>query len=154
MATTQVARSPRRFGWWALVPLSLAAVAVTVPYLWMHGLPVAAFALKRGFAVICHQRPERSLWIFGAPVAVCARCLGIYVGAAAGLLLRASRRVAIWWLVVAAMLNAADAVTELAGWHGNRVGVRFALGIGLGAATGALISSAMAEVPPYGTRVR
>ena len=28
----------------------------------------------------CHQRPERSFWIFGYPVALCCRCLGFYIG--------------------------------------------------------------------------
>ncbi len=33
-------------------------------------------------SVICHQRPERSFHLFGAQLAVCARCAGIYAGAA------------------------------------------------------------------------
>ena len=28
----------------------------------------------------CHQRPERSFWIFDYPVALCCRCLGFYLG--------------------------------------------------------------------------
>ena len=84
-------------GWngWALAPIALVAAVLAVPYFQMHGFLPIAFALQRGFALVCHQRPERSFWIFGAPVAVCARCLGIYLGAAIGLLFRTSRRVAI-----------------------------------------------------------
>lgn len=33
---------------------------------------------------ICHQRPERSFHIDAAQLPVCARCLGIYAGAAIG----------------------------------------------------------------------
>jgi uncharacterized membrane protein len=33
---------------------------------------------------ICHQRPERSFHIEAAQLPVCARCLGIYAGAAIG----------------------------------------------------------------------
>ena len=33
-------------------------------------------------SVICHQRPERSFHLLGAQLPVCARCLGIYAGAA------------------------------------------------------------------------
>ncbi len=29
---------------------------------------------------VCHQIPSRSLHVFGYPLAVCARCLGIYLG--------------------------------------------------------------------------
>jgi hypothetical protein len=32
--------------------------------------------------MICHQRPERSFQLFAVPMPVCARCTGIYVGAA------------------------------------------------------------------------
>src|SRR4029078_2491377 len=34
-------------------------------------------------AVICHQLPERSFHLAGFQLPVCARCLGIYAGAAA-----------------------------------------------------------------------
>ena len=71
----------------------MAAAAV----LWAAALPTAAYAASRpagggwhvfGLAVyalgsaICHQQPERSFEAFGAQIPVCARCLGIYVGAA------------------------------------------------------------------------
>src|SRR5258708_567289 len=67
---------------------------------WALLLPAAAFAASRpeaasspvvGLAVlmvyeigrlICHQRPERSFFLFGAQLPVCARCAGIYAGAA------------------------------------------------------------------------
>jgi hypothetical protein len=32
--------------------------------------------------MVCHQRPERSFSLFGAQLPVCARCTGIYAGAA------------------------------------------------------------------------
>lgn len=38
------------------------------------------------FHQICHQLPERSFSLFGHPLAVCHRCLGIYFGFATGLL--------------------------------------------------------------------
>ena len=78
--------------WWAIAPLLLTAAAVCAPYWSTHGALPSYFALQRAFSLICHQRPERSFWIFGAPVAVCARCLGLYIGAAIGLLDRKSTR--------------------------------------------------------------
>ncbi len=106
-------------------------------------------ALERGFAIVCHQRPERSFWILGAEMAVCARCLGIYLGAAVGLLFRTSRRIALRLLIAAAAVNLLDAMTELAGLHGNWLAIRFVFGLLLGAAATLLISSSVsrAETP-------
>jgi uncharacterized membrane protein len=39
------------------------------------------------FSPICHQIPERSFFLRGFPLAVCGRCLGIYAGFLAGLVL-------------------------------------------------------------------
>ncbi len=39
------------------------------------------------FAPLCHQIPSRCFFIFGHPLAVCARCLGIYLGFLIGLLI-------------------------------------------------------------------
>jgi uncharacterized membrane protein len=38
-------------------------------------------------SLICHQRPERSFYIDAAQLPVCARCLGLYAGAALGVLI-------------------------------------------------------------------
>lgn len=138
-------RPDRRLALAALLPLALALAAVSAPFLVTHRFPALGFALSRAFALICHQRPERSFWIFGAQVAVCARCLGVYLGAAIGLMCRTSRRVALRLLAAAAVFNLADAAAELSGLHGNWLAVRFALGIWLGAAGGILISAAVLE---------
>jgi uncharacterized membrane protein len=130
-----------------LAPLLLVAGVLAAPYFLTHGFLLMGFVLHHGFALICHQRPERSFWIFGAPVAVCARCLGIYLGAAIGLLLRTSRQVAMNILIAAATMNVLDVVAELAGLHGNWLAVRLLLGLALGTASGLLISSAVACLP-------
>jgi uncharacterized membrane protein len=43
---------------------------------------LVAIALYTGCSAICHQRPERSFQLFGHQMPVCARCTGIYLGAA------------------------------------------------------------------------
>ena len=67
--------------------------------LWAASLPIAVYAAKRADAapsassifaltvyqigsLICHQRPERSFHLASLPLPVCARCTGIYAGAA------------------------------------------------------------------------
>ena len=121
-----------RWSWWTLVPLTFVAAVIAAPYFLTHGLLAMGLALERGFAIVCHQRPERSFWIFGAEMAVCSRCLGIYLGAAAGLLFRTSRRMALRLLIAAAAVNLFDAMTELAGWHGNWLAARVCLRITAG----------------------
>lgn len=77
--------------WW------LSAVAL----LWSAALPTAALGASTGRApwawlapivygighVVCHQRPERSFAWASAVWPVCARCSGIYAGAAVGAVL-------------------------------------------------------------------
>ena len=128
------------------MPLALASAAIATPSLLEHS-PALAFALRRGFALVCHQQPERSFFLFGGSVAVCARCLGIYVGASAGLLVRVSRQVARRSLIAAAAFNVVDGFWEFAGMYGNWSGTRFALGIALGMAGATLVMSPEPDSP-------
>jgi uncharacterized membrane protein len=73
--------------------LIVLLACVLLPVLWLAALlaaPAAAFggpASGLTYALgslICHQRPERSFHIFGAQMPVCARCVGLYAGAATG----------------------------------------------------------------------
>jgi uncharacterized membrane protein len=59
-------------------------VIFLAPYLKSQasGLNIFAYAV---FEPICHQIPARSLFLFGHPLAVCARCLGIYFGFLGGM---------------------------------------------------------------------
>jgi len=127
-------------------PLAIAAAACAVP--WMMGrVPEFAFALQHAFALVCHQQPERSFFLFGGSVAVCARCLGIYVGAAIGLLIRIQRRVAMQLLFLAVFANAADWFAEITGLHSNWIHVRFVLGIALGTAAAMLVAASTTHAP-------
>jgi len=52
------------------------------PYLQAHGyensLVIKIYYLL--FKLICHQKPERSYFIWGYQMPVCVRCFGIYLG--------------------------------------------------------------------------
>jgi uncharacterized membrane protein len=131
--------------WYAIVPATLAVIAIAVPWL-MARTPEIAFVLQRGFALVCHQHADRSFVLFGGTVAVCARCLGIYLGAAAGLLVLIPRCFAWRLLTAAAALNLVDWLAELAGLHGNWMFARFGLGIILGATAAMLVTASIDEV--------
>ena len=61
--------------------LLLAPVAAARPQSATIGYPFALVMYAAG-SVICHQRPERSFHLLSVQLPVCARCLGIYAGAA------------------------------------------------------------------------
>ena len=63
------------------VALQLATYASSRPY-----PPTPVYLLSFGTylvgSLLCHQRPDRSFFLWGSQMPVCARCLGIYAGAA------------------------------------------------------------------------
>jgi len=61
------------------------AAIVAAPYLRSRGLGQAGW-FYACFAPLCHQIPDRSFFLWGFPLAVCARCFGIYTGFAAGVI--------------------------------------------------------------------
>src|SRR6185436_8604187 len=64
---------------WALIlPLAPFAVQAPASRLW-YALAFSAYAIGSG---ICHQLPARSFHLWSMQMPVCARCTGIYVGAA------------------------------------------------------------------------
>jgi uncharacterized membrane protein len=64
----------------ALLAAGWLALIVAAPIL---PIPIAGALYAMG-SFICHQRPERSFHLFTAQLPVCARCAGIYAGAACG----------------------------------------------------------------------
>ena len=66
------------------VPTGTAAIwsgATLIPPLF-HALgihPLAGMLVHACYSPLCHQIPERTLFLFGAPMAVCARCAAIYM---------------------------------------------------------------------------
>lgn len=123
---------PRR---WALP--ALAALLISAGLLpWLLALrPAWSSALFPVFRAICHQRPERTLTILGAPMVVCSRCAGLYLGLALGVVLPLPRRLLPHGraLVIAAVaLATLDVLTQDLGLHAPFHPVRLATGVLLG----------------------
>jgi len=68
----------------ALLALGFAAGVFLAPVLDRAG-SLWGGALRIFYAPACHQMIERSLTLGGHPLAVCARCTGLYLGGVAGL---------------------------------------------------------------------
>ena len=138
----------------AFALLALALLPMAAPLL-ASTHPLAALWIRSFFSRLCHQDPSRSFSWIGSPVAVCVRCLGIYLGVPLALLLKAGKSTAARLLPLALLLNLIDVAMEALHWHGSLSWPRFALGLVLGLGAGALFPSARspeltaAGRPPY-----
>jgi uncharacterized membrane protein len=104
-------------------------------------------------SIVCHQLPERSFFLDGRQLPVCARCTGLYLSSAAGFLgwcmwktIRGRRvvvppRRALAVVIVAAVPTALSYVTGVFGlWDGSNL-ARALLAVPLGASAGAVVAS-------------
>jgi len=79
----QVVPTRRPLVFWAVsaaTVTALVALVVVAPLAAAGGHGELAQVIYRAFAVLCHQRPDRSYFIDGHKLAVCSRCTGIYAG--------------------------------------------------------------------------
>lgn len=130
-----------------VVWLALLMLAPILP------VPMAGILYALG-SRICHQQPERSFHLFAAQLPVCARCAGIYAGAAIGSVfaLRGSIRKQLFLLssrmllVVGALPTLVTLMTEWSGaWAGGNE-VRAATGVWLGVAVAFVVGRAAATL--------
>ena len=115
-----------------------------------------AFAYSAG-AIVCHQLPERSFFLAGRQLPVCARCTGLYLGVALGLVgwlavrrvraggrqLQPRRALTVLWICgVPTAISWATGVLGM--WDGNNA-TRAMLALPLGLAVGAVAAAAGAK---------
>jgi hypothetical protein len=154
------------------MPIVRRAYLVAAPA-WVAMLPFATYAATRVHAstlthasaflvyaigsVVCHQKPERSFHLWGAQLPVCARCTGIYVGAALAVVMSraqafrptegsaavpkswATDRSTRTWIVLTGAPTIATLVFEWTSGVMPSNAVRFAAGLPLGAVVSWLI---------------
>jgi len=111
--------------------------------------PAVTFPLGQ---FICHQKPERSFFLSGLQMAVCARCTGLYVGAALampialGFAAPMKTTRARWIVVLAALPTAITWSLEFAGLTGFSNMARFITALPLGFAAAWLIVGVLGEL--------
>ena len=145
-----------------MIPLAVALASV----LWLLLLlvtplspaPLAALIYAAG-SVVCHQIPERSFHLAAFQLPVCARCLGIYAGAAAASIHGLSMLVtdSTRWMIlspraarnvflVSALPTLVTVGLEWGGvWHGTNA-IRGTAGIALGVGGGFVVMTAVATL--------
>lgn len=113
----------------------------------------AGAVIYGSLSVVCHQLPERSFYWSGFPLAVCARCLGIYAGFLVGLLAYPvtrglSERAFPWrgWLILAALPTAIDFAGGAAGVFANTATSRLLTGLAAGAGAAYFILPGMLAI--------
>jgi uncharacterized membrane protein len=65
--------------WFGALPLATLASSRPYPPTLVYLLSFGTYLVG---SLLCHQRPERSFFLWGSQMPVCARCAGIYGGAA------------------------------------------------------------------------
>lgn len=115
----------------------------------------ARSVIMHGFSGVCHQLPERSLRIGSIPLAVCDRCLGIYAGAALGVLLlpgvrgmaaRLHQRIG-WVLLLSLGPLTVDWAGPVLGLWPNVPLSRFGTGGVFGVVSGLLVAYLLTRIP-------
>ncbi len=114
-------------------------------------LPALTLAVYQAGSRICHQRPERSFHLAGAQLPVCARCFGLYLSGAVGLVVASrsrralSGRAARTLLALAALPIASTVALEWVGVLSTTNVQRLATSLPLGVAAGVVIVRSLAR---------
>ncbi len=104
------------------------------------------------YSPLCHQQPDRSLEVASGHQAVCARCAGLYVGGALGLLVGAvllgavSSRLRPIMLLVVAAPTALDALLPWLGLPGLPNTPRLLLALPAGLMAGLFLALGIADI--------
>jgi uncharacterized membrane protein len=144
---------------WSLVvtgALFFVGLLVAAPLAQANGLQWFSFALYGAFSHVCHQTPERSFYIAGYPLAVCARCTGLYVGFAVAVAfypvmtsLKRTHAPERKWLFIAAAPLALDFALGFLGiWENSHVS-RLLTGVLLGAVSVFFIMPGLVQLSLY-----
>lgn len=147
----------RRARWWlALVTLAAAVFCVgfiLVPYAESQGLGFGRL-LRMAYRPGCHQMPQRCLDLGSGPLAVCARCAGLYVGGLVGVAISAASgrclRFQPRWLAIALIPSVIDFSAGIVGLPSLSNWMRFGISLPVGVLSGLLLSIGIADTVDRG----
>jgi uncharacterized membrane protein len=154
--------SPRIVLVWLLVvgtAWTIIGGVVGAPYLLSHGHVWAALITYQAFSHVCHQMAERSFFFDGYPLAVCARCLGLYVGFAVAVTgyplfrsLSKARTPARIWLFAGASPTIIDFSLGFFGIWSNTHSSRFLTGVICGAVSAFFVLPGLVDLSQMGVK--
>lgn len=140
---------------WLLIANAMLFLFIALPFfapiLEAFGWHLPAKLIFIVYRPTCHQLPERSYFVMGHQVAICARCSSLYVAFwTVGIVYTIwaairPQRVPAWqapplWVIgVAAIPLAIDGITQLFGLRGSTNSLRTITGALVGAATAAVV---------------
>lgn len=141
---------------WIVVAAGGLLVTVMIagaPLARANGLSALSFVIYQAFSYVCHQLPDRSFFLAGFPLAVCARCTGVYFGFTAAVIsypliapLKRTQAPERKWLFIAAAPLAIDFGLGLTGIWENTHWSRFGTGALLGGVAVFFLMPALAEL--------
>ncbi len=145
-------RSPR----WAIALVTILAIVfvagiVAAPLLESSG-HAAGDWLRFAYSPTCHQMPERSLSVAEQPMAVCARCSGLYLGGLIGLLAalpwiqRIRPRLTRWLFFAAVVPTLIDALLPWIGLPGLSNVPRLVLAVPAGLVAGLFLAAGIVDL--------
>ncbi len=150
-------RSPRtaRFAVLAFAAAALlfTVLLVTAPVLQQNG-SVLGWVVRATGSTFCHQDDGRSFSILGVPLAVCARCTGLYAGGVIGLLagglgsawLRPAPRKTFFVLITPTLVDAVLPFIGFLGYSGLANLPRMLISLPAGAVCGWFLAIAVGEI--------
>ena len=131
------------------------AGVVLAPWLAAHDSVLGGW-LRLLYRPGCHQISERCLDLGFGPMAVCARCAGLYLGGTLALLWTTARnrpfRPRPIWLAIVAAPTVLDFVAGQLGLPSLGNWIRFAVALPLGALAGLYLGDALIEIVRLNSR--
>jgi uncharacterized membrane protein len=129
----------------AFIASAILAASTLCTWAIAHG---ASMQWRLAFRMLCHGIPKRCLELWSVPMPICARCVAIYSGLIAGILLfmilpRVQEMTARWIVGFAALPMFIDGITQLTTLRESTNPLRIETGLLAGAAFAFWVLSAV-----------